>query len=306
MRVLVTWGSKRGGTEGIARIIGVTLQAAGFDVMLRQPREALEARGFDAAIVGGALYAGRWHREARAFVRRRRKELRRVPVWFFSSGPLDDSSERGVIPPTPQVLTLMEQTGALGHMTFGGRLLPDAHGFPASAMARKHSGDWRNQGSVRGWAADVARALPSARPGPVIVQPGGSLVRLLAHAVMGWAACALATAAIAAVAGTGVALAIDAVLAPAVFFLVARHYFHPRGARGAVVTAITFATTMLLFNLVAMSLLPRRGVALVSLVGLWLPALLIFAVTWAMGEIVWMVPPPRALPSATLETREAR
>ena len=29
MRVLVTWGSKRGGTEGIARTVGETLRAEG-------------------------------------------------------------------------------------------------------------------------------------------------------------------------------------------------------------------------------------------------------------------------------------
>src|SRR6516225_1761957 len=33
MRVLVTWGSKRGGTEGIARIIGERLIEAGHEVV---------------------------------------------------------------------------------------------------------------------------------------------------------------------------------------------------------------------------------------------------------------------------------
>ena len=83
MRVLVTWGSKRGGTEGIARIVGDTLRAQGLDVDLIAARDALRASRFEAVIVGGALYAGRWHRAARRFVVRRQRELRAVPVWFF-------------------------------------------------------------------------------------------------------------------------------------------------------------------------------------------------------------------------------
>ena len=57
MRVLVTWGSKRGGTEGIARILGEALQHEGLDVDVLPARAAAKATSFDAVIVGGALYA---------------------------------------------------------------------------------------------------------------------------------------------------------------------------------------------------------------------------------------------------------
>jgi len=68
---------------------------------------------------------------------RQERQLRRVPVWFFSSGPLDDCAERGTIPPTREVRALMDRVGAQGHVTFGGQLAPDARGFPASAMAKR-------------------------------------------------------------------------------------------------------------------------------------------------------------------------
>ena len=165
MRILITWGSKRGGTEGIARMIGEALQQQGHRVDVLPPEKAARATGFDAVVVGGALYANRWHRAARRFVTRREKDLRSVPVWFFSSGPLDDSADRQIIPPTRQVEILMERVGAQGHVTFGGRLLPDARGFPASAMAKKRAGDWRRPDTIRSWANEIARALPTARPG---------------------------------------------------------------------------------------------------------------------------------------------
>ena len=58
----------------------------------------------------------------------------------------------------------MERTGARGHITFGGRLSPDASGFPASAMAKKHAGDWRDRAQVRQWARTVASQLSASAP----------------------------------------------------------------------------------------------------------------------------------------------
>jgi menaquinone-dependent protoporphyrinogen oxidase len=175
MRVLVAWGSKRGGTEGIARIIGEELEANGMDATVKPASEVRDVEGFDAAIVGGALYANRWHRDAHRFVARNIAGLRRIPVWLFSSGPLDDSADRSNIPPPTEVAVLMERIGARGHATFGGRLNADARGFPAAAMAKTRSGDWRNPDRVRGWAADLANVLPNARPGTAIDPPARSL-----------------------------------------------------------------------------------------------------------------------------------
>ncbi|MDZ7882757.1 MAG: flavodoxin domain-containing protein [Mycobacterium sp.] len=59
--------------------------------------------GLDAVIVAGALYANRWHRDARRFVRPNTESLRTMPVWLVSSGPLDDSAARRSIAPTAQV-----------------------------------------------------------------------------------------------------------------------------------------------------------------------------------------------------------
>jgi menaquinone-dependent protoporphyrinogen oxidase len=58
------------------------------------------------------------------------------------------------------------RTGARGHVTFGGRLLPDATGFPASAKAKTKAGDWRGRARIHAWATNVA-AEPrgAAHPG---------------------------------------------------------------------------------------------------------------------------------------------
>ncbi len=159
MRVLVAHGSKMGGTAGIAETVGETLREAGLAVEVRAAAEVRDLRPYDAVVVGGALYAGRWHRAARRLVKGNAKALRERPVWLFSSGPLDDSASEREIPPVRQVQALMDGIGARGHWTFGGRLPSDAKGFPASAMAKRNAGDWRDSGQVRAWAARVAEEL---------------------------------------------------------------------------------------------------------------------------------------------------
>ncbi|WP_216636397.1 flavodoxin domain-containing protein [Mycobacterium sp. IS-1496] len=165
MRVLVAFGSKRGGTAGLADMIGDALVAAGREALVVSASEVKDLAGVDAVIVGGALYANRWHRHARRFVRRHREALSELPVWLVSSGPLDDSAERDEIPPTKQVRKLMTSIGARGHVTFGGRLERDVKGFPASAMAKNNAGDWRDRDHVGRWVQRVVNELESSDTG---------------------------------------------------------------------------------------------------------------------------------------------
>jgi menaquinone-dependent protoporphyrinogen oxidase len=144
MRVLVTYGTKMGGTAGIAELVGDALSAAGLQVDVRSAGERADIGAYDAVIVGGALYNHRWHRHARRFVKRHTDLLRTRPVWLFSSGPRDDSAATGGIEPVAQVQQLLQRVRARGHVTFGGRLACDAKGFPASSMAKTRAGDWRD------------------------------------------------------------------------------------------------------------------------------------------------------------------
>src|SRR4051794_25384184 len=99
-RVLIAFGSKRGGTAGLATMIGDVLTESGYEVAVSPARHVHDLAGFDAVIIAGALYANRWHRDARRFVRRNGEALRKVPVWLVSTGPLDDSAARRDIEPT--------------------------------------------------------------------------------------------------------------------------------------------------------------------------------------------------------------
>ena len=166
MRVLITYGSKRGGTAGIAHQLAHTLQEQGLEVEVLPASEAGSPEEYDAVIVGGALYARRWHRDARRFVERHAELLSTLPVWLFSSGPLDDSAAHGELPAVPQVRRLLARIQAQGHITFGGRLQPDASGFIARWMARTRAGDWRDPRLIRAWGEGIGEALHLFEQGP--------------------------------------------------------------------------------------------------------------------------------------------
>lgn len=151
MRVLVAYATKEGGTRGLAEMLGIALQDEGFEVEVADAPSVGSVEGYDAVIVGGALYTLRWHKDARQFVKRHRRSLTGLPVWLFSSGPLDDRALRDEIPPVRWVQKAMLDLGARGHLTFGGRNLKKQGSLPI--------GDWRDPDQVTDWGKRIAEEL---------------------------------------------------------------------------------------------------------------------------------------------------
>ena len=157
-RVLVAYGSKMGGTAGIAQKIAETLTERGFDVTLQPAGKAKPRQGFDAAVVGSALYAFRWRGEAVRLLRR----LQRAGashVWLFHSGPLGEEADEPQKLPG-NVARLAEALGAEDVVTFPGRIPEDAKGFITKAMVRKgYGGDWRDFDQIEAWGNAIADSL---------------------------------------------------------------------------------------------------------------------------------------------------
>jgi len=119
MAVLVTYASKHGATEGIARFIAERLRERGMDVEAR-PVDAVGEIGHpDAIVLGSAVYAGSWMKQAKAFVEDHAEELSRVPVWLFSSGPVGDTKDVGV---ADEQLEELKVLSARDHHLFAGAL----------------------------------------------------------------------------------------------------------------------------------------------------------------------------------------
>lgn len=157
-RVLAAYASKLGSTGEIAEAIAAELRAAGHDVDVRAVNDVRSLAGYEAVILGSALYAAHWQRDANRFVQRHLAALQQVPVWLFSSGPLDSRQALLNLPITPHAAEITAGLAIRDHRTFGGRLLADAPVDP-QVLATHPIGDFRNWDAIQAWGRELAEAL---------------------------------------------------------------------------------------------------------------------------------------------------
>jgi menaquinone-dependent protoporphyrinogen oxidase len=172
MSTLVVYASKHGATRGIAERIAAKLGEAGQEAEVR-PVEAVDHLiGYDAFVVGSAVYAAHWQKEASAFVRQNRVVLASRPVWLFSSGPLGtqatDAKGRDLtVAAEPKEIAEFEGAiGPKGHRVFFGALDPGTLGFSERAIRKLPAartmlpeGDFRDWAEIDAWASDIAHDL---------------------------------------------------------------------------------------------------------------------------------------------------
>jgi menaquinone-dependent protoporphyrinogen oxidase len=160
MKVLVTAASKYGSTAEIASAIGEVLAERGLDTTVLPPEDVGAVDDFDAVVLGSAVYAGHWMKDARELVGRAGTSLSSRPVWLFSSGPVGD-------PPKPQEVAvdteaMMASTGAREHRVFVGKIERKGLSFGDRAIAvalRVPDGDFRDWDDIRAWGSEIADAL---------------------------------------------------------------------------------------------------------------------------------------------------
>jgi menaquinone-dependent protoporphyrinogen oxidase len=166
MNVLVTCASKHGSTREIAHRIAGRLRERGIDVDERSLPEATDPSAYDAVVLGSAVYAGSWMKEASAFTRRYDATLSATPTWLFSSGPT--GMDKGHAVSDKELHTLRESVHPRDHRVFGGRLDAGALGFMERKiirMVKAPEGDFRDWDAIAGYADEIADAL-ERRPVP--------------------------------------------------------------------------------------------------------------------------------------------
>lgn len=159
MKVLVTAASRHGSTADIAAAIVRVLHQRGLAADLVEPAEVEDLREYDAVVLGSAVYAGRWMGPATDLIARCQSPLAGRPVWLFSSGPVGSPANPSE---GPAVAKLMEQTGALGHRVFAGKLDKAELGRLERTMVRAvraPDGDYRDWAAITEWATEIADSL---------------------------------------------------------------------------------------------------------------------------------------------------
>jgi menaquinone-dependent protoporphyrinogen oxidase len=82
-RILVTYASRFGSTEGVANAIGKTLTENGMNVDVLPMREVKDLSTYQGVIAGSAINAGAWLPEAMQFLETHRAELAGKPFAAF-------------------------------------------------------------------------------------------------------------------------------------------------------------------------------------------------------------------------------
>jgi len=169
MAVLVVYASKHGATREIAERVAQTMAAAGHRAQACPVTAVGNLTGYDAFVVGSAVYMGHWQKEATEFVRRNRAVLAGHPVWLFSSGPLgteptDAQSRDLTVTAEPKELAeLTEAIHPRGHRVFFGALDPGRLGLGERAIRKLPAaraimpeGDFRDWAQIEAWARSIA------------------------------------------------------------------------------------------------------------------------------------------------------
>ncbi len=161
MKILVAAASKHGATHEIAQFIAKTLAEQGHKATYSDIEKLPKLSHYDAVVLGSAVYMGKWLRTARMYVKVNHKQLSSLPVWIFSSGPIDKqttiSKDEGVV-----INEILRDTKAREHKVFSGKLYKhNLSIFERAVMraVRAQEGDFRNWVEITAWAVDIANEL---------------------------------------------------------------------------------------------------------------------------------------------------
>ena len=154
--VLVAYATKRGSTREVAADVARVIRQSGIEVEISPAREVKSLDRYQAVVLGGALYMGRWHKDARKLLKRYRSELASLPLAVFALGPRSNEAEA------------LEKAGAELKRALDD--VPEVHPFSTAifggvfSLGKKHPIDARDWKAIESWANEVVRSI-SARSG---------------------------------------------------------------------------------------------------------------------------------------------
>jgi menaquinone-dependent protoporphyrinogen oxidase len=160
--LLVAYATKHESTHEVADAVAVRLRERGVEAEVRPARDVATLARYGGVVIGGALYMGRWHGDARRFLSQHRDELTVLPLAVFAMGPLTvkDEDVAGSRKQLDHALAKEPRLDPVTVAIFGGVVDPAKQHFPFTHMDASDARDWDE---IRAWADSVAAlTMPAA------------------------------------------------------------------------------------------------------------------------------------------------
>jgi len=165
VQVLVAYATKYGATAEIAERIGQVLREAGLRADVLSADRVSDLTPYQAVVLGSAVYAGRWRKEAAAFLAANENRLAERPVWLFSSGPTGEGDALQLLkgwrlPEAQQAIAdrIQPRDIAVFHGLMDMKKLNLAEKLILKAI-KAPVGDFRDWDAITSWTAAIADAL---------------------------------------------------------------------------------------------------------------------------------------------------
>ena len=172
--ILVAYATKHGSTRAIADAVTAGLRERGLAADSLPAAQVDDVGTYSGVVIGGALYMGRWHRDAVDFVRRHSSALSLVPVAVFAMGPRTLAPAE-VEQSRAQLARALARTGALAPFAvaiFGGVIDPKKLRFPLSRMPASDARDWD---AIQRWIDELAATFGYGKPASETRDPRSEL-----------------------------------------------------------------------------------------------------------------------------------
>jgi len=160
MNVLVAYATKRGSTREAAEAVAATLAEQGLSVDVRPASAVTSLSRYQAVVLGSALYTGRLHGDAPAFLRQHRHALAKRRVAVFGMGPrtLDEHDVAASRAQLDKALAKASKVTPRSVAIFGGVVDPAKLRFPFNRIPASDARDWD---AIESWATEVAATFTS-------------------------------------------------------------------------------------------------------------------------------------------------
>ena len=168
--VLIVFESKYGSTAEIADRLGANIRdaaktATALRVTVSPAKTAPPPDGYDAIIIGSAVYIARWRKQVSGYLLRHQKTLAQKRVWLFSSGPTGSGDPVELLNGWTMPVKLQEAVAGIRPIetiVFHGAVFMDRLGFFDRLLATKVDspvGDFRDWEMVAAFAQRIAKQL---------------------------------------------------------------------------------------------------------------------------------------------------